>query len=532
MTPAAPPNLNAEYYILNGDYYTFNVYIVNQDQRIRNIAPRAIKSLVLEDSFDGPFHAGHIIVENTFDILERTIPGNTPNTHAYYAPQPNSVSQSLGYSPGRGFIFKGDARDILKIEIMPVLPQSPTGNADDLAKSVFFINLDLAIYNEEEILDSSVKKTKYKKLYFWDICYELLREKNIPFSTANLIPTGNTPLNQLSNEDRAVPTGIAIAELLKQVYPTTDYNVVINNDDFDPGISKIFFSAPASYKALDSLRYINEQHVSTNGSDSGNLNLDRYTRAFGLSSIKTYFDQAYNAATDSGGPFYLETYYIENLDNNAQQTAFTLQKVDIKFAPFISVFLDKYATIDLYSFNNAAGLYTQSGLASYIVHSYDYSSKTFNLEGKANGAKQCLQTYQNNYVASLKGAAGGPVPNMVLGNYREQNVNVNNIFSPVQNQPLQRLAWGQNRFLFNSINQNNMISFRVKGSTHRQAGRFIGIDTKHVPTPIPDMMVKLLGIYLIVECTHIFSGDEYWNELKCIKTYNYQQVFKNTKGII
>ena len=32
---------------------------------------------------------------------------------------------------------------------------------------------------------------------------------------------------------------------------------------------------------------------------------------------------------------------------------------------------------------------------------------------------------------------------------------------------------------------------------------------------------KLLGIYLIIEAKHIFIGNEYFNDLCCIKVYNF-----------
>jgi hypothetical protein len=73
---------------------------------------------------------------------------------------------------------------------------------------------------------------------------------------------------------------------------------------------------------------------------------------------------------------------------------------------------------------------------------------------------------------------------------------------------------------------NNTISFTVPGSTHRQAGRFIGV-TRDGAYPYSDFDNKILGIYFVVEVKHNFTGSDYFNELRCVKTYSYDNLFLN-----
>jgi len=114
-------------------------------------------------------------------------------------------------------------------------------------------------------------------------------------------------------------------------------------------------------------------------------------------------------------------------------------------------------------------------------------------------------------------------PNFAPGQLRYQNKNINNIFSVSEQDPDQRLAWGRNQFLYASVFSNNLISFRLPGSTHRQAGYFIGID-RDGAVPNSKFDNKLLGIYLIINVKHQFNGNEYYNDLHCIKTYNFKQL--------
>ena len=176
--------------VFQGTTYVFNVGIINTDQRYREIKPAAIKSLVLEDQIHNTFHRGYMIVDNSFGALERNVQSAPPaSSPQYYAP--------LSQQQNQGFIFKGDSRDIVTIDIMPKLTDGAlaTDNDED-ANRLFRITLDMVVYNTEEILADDPGR-KYIKLYLWDLYYELLKEKNVAFSTANII--NNQDINNFSN---------------------------------------------------------------------------------------------------------------------------------------------------------------------------------------------------------------------------------------------------------------------------------------------------------------------------------------------
>jgi len=527
----------------NQQKYYFQAALVSLDGAAQYLKPTAIKSFVIEDNFKDTFHKGYIIVDNMTDFIERSNPpsvANDPSNPNYYSPAKQTTPVD-----NTSFLLKGEARDILHIDIMPILQQDQTGtNTNNIPlQNAFRLIFDFAIYNMEEI-PGDKPSHKDKKFYFHDLYYQLLTEKNVPFSTSNYL-TNNSGISNLDNTERAIPTGIAIQALLSEAFPrTSQYPLDIYYDNgkgvtkttapittqtankYDPtntawdiGGSSIFYSTPSKYKVIDSLNYLLARHVSNADSnyDQCFLRLERSPRAMSFKSLKQYFDDALNGKNT--GEIYLETVRIGNYDNSDAQDFVK----NSPFTPVDGLYFSNIGTIKSYTFDNMAGIYAQSELVSNFVHSYTYGSKQFNIDIERNSVIQSMNTYYKNYVDNM--LAGGddqsanPYPNFAPGTIRSTNMNINNVFSTVENDANTRLAYGRNKFLYASTLTNNLISFRLKGSTHRQAGRFIGIDRDGAMTD-SQFDDKILGVYFIVEVRHIFSGGEYYNDLHCIKTYN------------
>lgn len=529
-------------HVINNNNYTFRVSLVStagQKTVVQDIKPSAIKNLNIENKFNEAFHSGFIIIDNSFDIIER----DTPNAKLYNDVSYYNNAGVVASDQNSGFLFRGESRDVLRIDIMPILDGTTIDNmgAEDSQK-YFRMTFDFAIYNSEETAGDQPDQ-KFKKLYFWDLYYQLLIEKNVQFSTAT-IPS-LTATQDASNVERGIFTGLALKELLKAALPeedgypasfstnipgTTDITTINqqaqdeNNIDWDIGATNIFFSSPANYKAMDCIEYILSRHVSNADSDYDQcfLRLERWPRQFSLKSAKQYFSQAYNS-DDSPGSLYLETVKLGGYTSDDGKTAPGV------YTPSKALYFERFGTIKSFSFDNMAGIFSQNFLTSKIVHSYDYQNKQFNIDVLRNGIEQAMKTYEKNYVKKMNSANNDPpFANFAPGQYRYTNKNLEHIFSVVEQDPDQRLAFGKNKFLYASIMSNNLISFRLPGSTHRQAGRFIGID-RDGATPDSKFDNKLLGIYLIIDAKHMFNGSEYYNELHCIKVYNFNQL-DNTYG--
>ena len=554
-TITSSPTSDTYTYKINNQYYRFQVSLLtvfgSKTTVTQDIKPSAIKNLTIEDSLKNTFHTGYLIIDNSFDAVERDAAA-APGTDSpqYYNSSGNPIQMDSG------FLFRGESRDIIRIDIQPLLNESdPTDLGDDSIKSKLKLIYDFVIYNSEEI-PGDTPNQKLKKLYFWDLYYQIFTEKNLPFSTSNYIPANG--INGLDDTQRSIPTGLAMLALIAETFPSNDYPAVISyadstgvntsstidttriiadynsssyqNLNWDIGGTNIFFSAPAKFKAIDSLNYIRNFHVSNADSDYDQcvLRLERYPRAFSLKSMKQYFAQAYNIQNDTPGSYYIETIKIGGYNQDDGKNY-----VDHAFTPAGGMYLDRVGTIKTYSFDNIPGLYSQQELVSRFVHSYKYDDKQFNIDALRNSVEQAMQIYKKNYVNPMVSSNDHPpFPNFAPGQYRDKNVNIDNVFSVANESADKRLSIGRNRFLYASVMSNNIISFRLPGYTARQAGRFIGIDRDGamVASRLDD---KLLGIYFILEVKHIFSDAEYYTDLHCIKTYNfYKQSDTNTDGII
>lgn len=544
-------------HVINNDPYWFKVDLYNADGKVQSIAPAGIKALVIEDNLYNFYHKGYIVIDNRFDAIERSVFENVQSP-----------------DQGPSFIFMGDARDWIQIEI------TPRGANDELLtkRSIRHTKIFIqgAIYAIEDIA-SDTPDVKVKKLYFWDKYYQYLREKNLYWSTSDvlenmLIEKKDDSLSILkdslpfrkqmsklerlkvknvmnfTDRERAIPTGQAIKNLLAKAlpkedkypahFPAADFGksnnitespVILKNDRYwDLGCSSIFFSSPAQYKAIDGLAYLLERHVSNIESlyDMAILRIDRASRCFTFRPLNSYFKDSYVSESDSGGSGYLETVILGGFDNGGPGQKMRFASV-ADFTPKNNRFkMFQTGSVTNFSFEPSVGELTQSGIASYIIHSYNYKDKEFYIDNKYNNIEEIIKTYHKNYVATIKADRWASI---VPGIYRTKNKNTITKFSNIEYDEIQRISQGRNKALYTAIFANNQIRFRVNGSTIRQAGKFIGVD-RDGSSPMNEYDQKFLGIYIITEVNHIFEGNDYYNEITAIKTYTDLQIYKGQIG--
>lgn len=498
--------------VFNASKYQFNVGLVNNDSRYQELKPGVVKQLVISDNFLNFYYTGYAVIDNTFDGIERNTPENQNKNN-------------------RGFIFKGDSRDFLMVDIMPNLHEGDFAGISkkQQAENIFRIKNNFAVFNFEDIQGEQPGQ-KFKKLYFWDAYYELLMEKNSYFSTANTL-LDNKDINILNadNDERSVYTGDALKQFLTEFFTPNDGYPVTIGSIFDRGDSKLFYSAPANHKGIDTLEYIINRHVSSqdNNYDPAFLRIDRGSNVFSFESLKSIFSKA--ITTNNGslkiGEYYLETFNIGEF-SDANNTV-SINKAT--FTPPNALFFQKIGTVNNFSSDPIAGQYSQREISNHLIHSYEFSNKTFGVDEERNTLTNAMSVYSTNYIKPFNvQGVGTAFSNFIPGIYREEIKNNTNTFT-VLNDPNQRLTLGRNRTIKNLIFHNNSIMFRVPGSTHREAGKFIGID-RNGNFETTDFDNKILGIYFVLEVKHIFNGDSYENELRCVKTYNISDLFLNKKA--
>ena len=505
-------------YLINNNFYDFRLFLGSYDGRLKRLTPSSIKALSIEDNIDHPYHSGFIILDNRQDNIESsynsTIDQSSPE---YYMPN-TPVNPNVQDT----FMFNGDSRDILTVQILPKLIEGQTNTSDENVLKYFLLKFDFAIYNTEEIDDGSMDG-KLKKLYFWELDYEILRTKNSYFSTSNYINTKKENIQDLSNTERRISTGAALsAALLEGLSKDDGFKTTIGS--FDPGSTPIFFSAPGDFKCIDTINYILDRHVSDAGSNysPGLLQLERYPKVYTLRSFKDIFQ---NAVQNTGQEFiagteYLETYKIAGYSDNKSDR---LPVFNVEFAPTYAPFFQAEGNLDVYSFDSVAGIYTQTEINSKIVHYYNYTDKEFEIESNRNSIDAFDKIAKEHYVYPFSPQGS---KTFQLGNNRLTNKNTSNAFAAVEQDQNQRLSLGLAKNLKNYVYLNNFTTFRVQGATHRQAGKFIGItrENNKQPTLFDN---KFLGIYFILSVKHIFQDAKYINELVCVKTYLPTDMFLN-----
>jgi hypothetical protein len=490
--------------IINNTEYDFNVVLINPEGRFFVFRPEVIKDLTIYDAIDQFASNGYLVYDNSYDVIER------PSSTVTDPTQTSSISKS--------YVFRGDARDILRVQITPRLnPNNASPEIDETTKNKFSINYEFAVYDIEDTMMEQ-PNTKLRKLYFRDLYEQIMREKNVQFSTTDLA-SKITP--DSTDIQRLVKTGDAIKGLLQKTFPQEEgFNITFGS--FDQGGTGIFFTAPTDYKAIDCLEYLLQRHVSTadNNFDKCFLRIERYPRQWGFNSLRTIFDQAYNKAQgkDAGGPLYLERFLLGGAGD--ADTSSNLQ-VTITRSPTISLYFADNNTIENFSFLPPSGEYTQKTVVGSLVHSYDIGSKAFFIDSHENDFESVQSIYQENYANNMKGANGPGVSNLVGNNLRKNRQNINNVYSTSSKSSIQRFGIGRNIALKDAVFTNKTISFRVKGGTYRQSGTFISIDRNN---SLADSSFdnKLLGIYVILQVRHSFVGNDYYNDLLCAKTYNFK----------
>jgi hypothetical protein len=503
-------------YLINNNFYDFRVFIGSFDGRLRLIRPSAVKMLSIEDSLDNPFHQGYIVLDNSQDVLESSYEESTDQSSPeYYIPNYQDTSKT-----NNAYMFNGDCRDVLVVQIIPKLSVPDVTIDDQNVLKYFLLKFDFVIYNSEEIVDNS-QDGKLKKLYFWELDYEVMREKNSYFSTANYVKAEN--VSDLSNDERSILTGSALSACINEGLDRNDgFSPVFAN--FESGSTKIFYSSPGNYKYVDSINFILDRHVSSLDSNFSPsvLQHDRYPKTYSLVSYYNIFKNAVNFESNKmlAGFRYIETFKIAGFNRTSQDN---LPRFNVQFVPAFAPYFQSEGNLDVYSFDTIAGAYSQSKINSKPVHSYDYGSKEFDIDFYRNSIEEFSKAAFNNYVKPF-GPQG--VKTFQTGIYRDSNKNISNEFSPIELDKNQRLALGLGKNLYNYVYLNNFVTFRVQGSTHRQAGDFIGItrETDKQPTVFDK---RFLGVYLIVNVKHMFQDATYTNELVCVKTYLPQDMFLN-----
>jgi len=510
-----------------GNEFLFDAILYNVNDQFVRLRNQNITEFVIEDNFLNFYHKGYLIFRNDMDAIEN-IPENLTGVSEKQFSNISYIEQTkvLPYS------FRGDCRDFLLVDIMPRLDNT-NSNFDygDNLNTQWRLKFLFSIYNTEDILTNE-KGAKYKKLYFWDYTYQLLREKNLDFTTAKFANKKDVLIGD--DSDRSIKTGEAVKNIIKTAFPAEEGYKIKFAEEFDEGYTDIFYSCPTDSKALDDLNYVMDRHVSSPGNnyDFCILRKERYSDKWSFRSLKSYFENAYDKSVtkniDGGGSLHLEKFYIGNFSDSKVDNYNVASRAPT--GPTNSAYLPDYSYIEDFNFSPPPGISVQEFLTSHFVNTYDFNGKAFVIDVNENDFSKSLKVYKDNYVNNMKGNIGkNPYTSLTKNEYRVSNINYDAEFTPHFESKDQRLSVGRNEFLKKALFLNNTLNFTAPGLTLRQSGRFISVDRQ---TSLPESKFddKLLGTYFVVSVKHVFRNSDYKNEITCVKPYLFNDP-KNTEEV-
>lgn len=529
----------------NRDWY-FCVALSNGTQT-QLFVKSGVESLVIEDDLFQWYTTGYITLRNDENALERTS-GPDPFLEAYGLAETYKI--------------RGDGRDILSINITPGLDtvrsflDRASGLKPQPDEDIYKLSNDYAVYDTKtEYIDG----VQFKTLYFWDLRYQLLLERNVHYSTGLVKSQKDKKfaktLRQVNNTDRSIKTGEAIQEFIKQ--SLEDTKPEFDKELWDMGGAETFYSSPAQYKGVNDIDWLLQSHVSNQGADNdfGILKYDYYIKKWTLIPISDYFNKAIQGelAGDYQYDKFQISYHLGPLGplgnfiswvfgskNKAPEISLSDQNAKVhtpgseypgrnkrkNITPGESLELEK----DDWQFNDLTGIDNQTLLTTYAVHSYNMTSHEFNIDVYNNEIQTVSEKFQENYIENNFLGENKPFLSFLMTPGKKNRKVMNNLFT-LSNDEKVRAVRGRNQLYKNLIFLNNACNIDVKGDTHRRSGRFFSVDRvdTYYDNEYDD---KMLGQYFVVNVKHIFEKDTYKNSILGVKPYRFKEPVFELKKII
>lgn len=265
------------------------------------------------------------IEEDIFDWkLKGSIEIKSP--HNSLEKESEEALKFLGDKKKLVYKFRNDGRDTLFISLIPK-KNGPVAELikDDFIDELWRIELEAVIYDVEDYSHTNISN-KIKKLYFHEKTYQLMCEKNVEFTTANVGENKDkTDIHKLNNEERSLKTGEALGELLINDEDFSKHsNLYADGEDWNMGDdkNKILYTSPTNCRFIDDLEYILNRHTSDE-SEKYQPCIFKFERAknkgepkqFSLKSIKKYFEKA---GSGSPGEYMIENFFLEEYSEDAK----------------------------------------------------------------------------------------------------------------------------------------------------------------------------------------------------------------------
>lgn len=500
----------ANSYKIDNQFYYIRAALVNPEGDRLNLLKGSFYNITLTDNLFDPFLKAEVMLYNDNHAIERTVP--------------------TGLNSQNGFTFRGDGRDVLFLEIIPLKSTKKEYRLEESKdyNKVFSLR---NLFSVIEDTDTIIEGTLYKKLKLYDLDERKLKEKNVYLNSIDTInyndnnALSGVPLFNLDNNERENNTGIMIRELLKFTLNQNDKDIFYTNSssdtkkidyiDFENGSTKIFYNSNTYKKAIDDLNYLYNIHNSNlDSKDFSILKKDYFTGKYTLINAKSFFDRA-NDNGQSG------TYTIEKITisgSGSSKVGNQGKKSNIETPEFN----EKSQALNVKFYNTSFDILNES-VNTKIVHEYNHENKTFNVLQFDSNIINSKEKFKNYYVKNMKGEKQ-PFTSQINTNLKKLNFNYENVYNLYNDNQNVRLSKGLNRLLKSTLMSNLGVEVTLKGQMFRKTGKFITIDRDSLDhkNKFDD---RFLGTYFIINVEHTFIKDDlYINKLLAVKTYYFNDM--------
>jgi hypothetical protein len=555
---------------LNQTKHEFEIYLDNgagnSDYKQYAINPNAIVNLNIEETLADWITRGTLTFLYNPDLGVQNILNTSTGGEA------NATTGVVNLTPKPPHMFRCDGNDLLRIRIKPKLDTDTSDTNtikmdDDPHWTMSYL---FSIYDMEDIdlppgaQNQASSAVKCIKLYFWDSWYQKMISNVMEYSTAQSVDADREA--DIAEGKYANPgtilTGKAIKEIIElslqsdssqDGYTGTtspDPSLLFNyeptsDEDWDDGLAKIFYTAPAEATAFDSLMYVYDKHISSISQDDkydfcllskerGPTETD--VGQFKLMPMSTIFDRAGNGS-NSPGPYQIEHFflqsYTDSLANKEVPSKVYLAPISDGSNANIDLQTEKYGTISSYRFVDIAPYTNTLDFTNKPVYSIDFKNRAFNIEFKKNSVTAAREFIAKKYISGVYKNSSASEEDLFLVtlNNDKQSKNTRPEFSLHGDDADIRQHTGLTKLLKTGLFLNTAINFRTLGLTSRQAGRFIAIDkTQGVdPGDFPD---KFYGQWFVINVKHIIESEIFYNDITAVKIHRFDKMSTNFENTI
>lgn len=483
--------------------YIFDVYLWNGETKV-GITYASIEEFKIVDDLRYFYSYGYILFNDSKDVLE-----------------------SFSTNNSKPYNFRGDGRDYLQVEIMPQLKDcdSCLNEVSERERNEFCLKYTFSIYKIEEELTENTN-LKYKKLYFWDVDYQLLNEIDAkstssevnlqdssglfgfdrnPFELNSLF-SFLTNSNQNDNEQNLKDNKRYTGDILKYIFDKSLNKITQSgfkaSYDWDQGSSLIEYHTNGTNKAIDDIQYILNYHTSANDVNKVPciLKKTRYNDDYTLIPISKYLEKSVSENFIIGKMDTADNIGLGSILNYAQNQS---------NGAFNAI---NYNVIQNYSFLKPETDMTQTEIATHFVHSYDPNG-FFTCSIKNNNIQNNEKTFSSlfNFGNASEKNTNTSIP---VNQIRKENFNVQHkyVSGLGLGKESQKINSGKNKSLLSSIFKSSAIYFRIRGMTKRRSGNIFSIN-RNDKAMQSENDNTLLGEYLTTIVVHDFTNGTYYNHM-------------------